>query len=88
METRLGFIGIVIEDLAFSPKVNAVIGQYMPLVRARMGIPDRDNSRGVVTLIVEGTTDELGALTGKLGAIESVTCKSQLTKVSHTKKEQ
>ncbi|HWQ62531.1 MAG TPA: CopG family transcriptional regulator, partial [Negativicutes bacterium] len=34
---------------------------------------------GVIALIIEGTTDEVGALTGKLGNLPGVTVKSALT---------
>ncbi|MDR3086145.1 MAG: iron-only hydrogenase system regulator [Christensenellaceae bacterium] len=78
MEKRLGFVGIVVEDLSSSERVNHIIGDYMRLVRGRMGIPDQENKRGVITLIIEGSNDEIGAFTGKLGALPGVSCKSLL----------
>jgi putative iron-only hydrogenase system regulator len=37
-----------------------------------MGIPYRAKKVAVISLIVEGTTDELGSLTGKLGMLKGV----------------
>jgi len=45
-----------------------------------MGIPYRERGVSVVSLIVDGTTDELSALTGKLGRVGGVSVKTALTK--------
>jgi putative iron-only hydrogenase system regulator len=45
-----------------------------------MGLPYREREVSIISLIVDGTTDELGSLTGKLGNIPQVTVKSALTK--------
>jgi len=44
-----------------------------------MGIPYHERGLSVISLIVDGTTDEIGALTGKLGNIPSVKVKSAIT---------
>ncbi len=78
---RLGFVGIIIEDRKKSaPKVNEVLTQYGDGIIARTGVPHRERHCHVITLTVEMTTDEVGALTGKLGAIEGVTVKSALSR--------
>ncbi|MCK9432285.1 MAG: CopG family transcriptional regulator, partial [Candidatus Omnitrophica bacterium] len=45
-----------------------------------MGIPHVKRELSVMVLIVNATTDELGALTGKLGKIPGVSVKSGLSK--------
>ena len=80
MNRRIGVIGIVIEDPKHvSERVNAIISDHGHIVLGRMGIPKPDYQVGVVSLIIEGTTDEIGSLTGKLGNIPGVTVKSALT---------
>jgi putative iron-only hydrogenase system regulator len=82
MEKRLGFIGIIIEDRRKAAgEVNQVLSQYSSLIAARMGLPYKEKSCSIITLIVDATTDELGALTGTLGKIEAVSVKSALSKV-------
>jgi len=44
-----------------------------------MGIPYHERQVSVISLIVDGTTDQIGALTGKLGNLPGVTVKSALT---------
>jgi putative iron-only hydrogenase system regulator len=46
----------------------------------RMGIPYKEKNVGVITLIVDADTDEIGALTGRLGEIKGVSVKSALSK--------
>lgn len=81
MNKRLGFVGIIIEDRKkSSPLVNKVLSEYGDHIVARVGLPYKERHCSVITLTVDMTTDELGALTGKLGAIEGVTVKSALSK--------
>jgi putative iron-only hydrogenase system regulator len=46
-----------------------------------MGLPHATRELNIITLIVDATTDQIGALTGKLGMIPEVTVKSTLAKV-------
>ena len=79
-DKRIGVVGIVLEDpKTSSPKVNAVIGDANRIVMGRMGLPGHGESASVIALIVQGSTDEIGALTGKLGSIGGVSVKSALT---------
>lgn len=81
MNKRLGFVGIIIEDrMRAAPLVNRVLTEYGEHVVARVGLPYKERHCSVITLTVDMTTDELGALTGRLGAIEGVTVKSALAK--------
>ncbi len=81
MQKRLGFIGIIIEDReANAMAVNELLGYYGALIVARMGVPYEKRSCSAITLIVDATTDELGNLTGKLGALSGVSVKSMLSK--------
>ncbi len=83
MNRRIGVIGIVIEDPKHaSEKVNAVLSEHGGMILGRMGIPRPEYHAGVVALIIEGTTDEIGSLTGKLGNLPGVTVKSALTSKS------
>lgn len=79
MEERLGFIGIVMQDRAAAASVNQIVGSYAHIIRGRMGIPDQESGEAVIGLIVKGSNDDLGALTGKLGNLPGVQVKSALT---------
>ena len=72
MEKRIGVIAILVEGRGDSVRrVNDLLSQYG-------GIPYRERGVSVISITVEGTTDEVGALTGKLGMVPDVTTKSLL----------
>jgi putative iron-only hydrogenase system regulator len=81
MGKRLGFIGIIIEDRRRSAAaVNKVLVEYGDDIVARVGIPYAQRKCWVITLTVDMTTDQLGSMTGKLGALAGVTVRSALAK--------
>ena len=77
-EERLGFVGIVIEDRQSVPKVNEILSSFAALIEGRMGVPSASRGQSVICLIVRGTNDQLGAMTGKLGNLSGVQVKSAL----------
>jgi len=79
-QNRLGVIGIVIEDRQVVAKVNQILSEHADLIIGRMGLPHLARDVSVISLIVDGNTDQVGSLTGKLGNIPQVTVKSALTK--------
>jgi putative iron-only hydrogenase system regulator len=77
---RLGVVGIVVEDLASAPEVNAILHEAAGVVVGRMGIPYKERGVSVISVIVDGTTDELSALTGRLGRVPGIAVKTALTR--------
>lgn len=75
---RMGFVGIVIEDRSAVQAVNVILSDYADIIRGRMGVPDHHTGEAVIGLIVKGTNDTLGALTGRLGSLKGVQVKSAL----------
>ena len=80
MDRRIGFVGIILDRRECVDEVNHVLSEHAGLILARVGLPCRDRGISVITLVVEATTDELGALTGSLGKIAAVSVKSALSK--------
>lgn len=80
MELRIGVVGIVVEDRNKAAQINAIMSDFADIIIGRMGVPYREREISVISLIVEGTTDEIGALTGKLGNLKGIQVKSALSK--------
>ena len=79
MHKRLGIIGIIIKDRnKAAAAVNTVLSDHGEMIIGRMGLPFKDRGVSIIDLIIEATTDEVGALTGKLGMLEGVQVKSLL----------
>ena len=86
-EERIGFIGIVIDDLSQAAKVNQVISQYQNMVTGRIGVPDHERGMAVIGLLVRGENIRVGQFTARLGNIPGVQVKSAMTKSSEKSKE-
>lgn len=80
MEKRIGVIGIVIENLENAWNVNDILHSFAHIIVGRMGIPYKEKNMSVISLIVDGTSDEISAMTGKLGKVQGVNVKSAITK--------
>jgi len=79
MDQRVGAIAILVRDRKqATPKVNALLSDFGDIIIGRIGVPYREKGVNVMAVLVDGTTDQLGALTGKLGSLEGVTTKSLL----------
>ncbi len=75
MEKRVGTALIQIESRENVHILNDVISKHSPNIIARQGLP-RSNGQSIISLVLEGTTDEIGALTGQLGRIKGIQVKS------------
>ena len=78
MEKRIGTITILIRDREASPSVNKLLSEYSGIILCRQGLPFHDRPVAVISLIVEGTSDEINALTGRLGRLSGLTSRSVL----------
>jgi len=78
LEHRIGVIGIVVEDRSNAQKINSILGDHNEVIVGRMGIPYRERGVSVISLIVDGSTDEIGAMTGMLGNLKGVKVRSAL----------
>lgn len=79
MEKRIGTILIGIENREAAPSVNTIISKHSDIVIGRLGLP-RNEGMSLINLVVEGTTDEIGSLTGQLGKLDGIEVKSAVLK--------
>ncbi len=80
MEKRIGAVTILLEDTSTVSTLNSLLNEYGNIILGRQGLPIRERGIRIISLIVEGTTDEIGAMTGKIGRLPGVQVKSVLTK--------
>lgn len=78
MEKRIGAAIIIVEDGEMVDSLNRILSSHASIILGRQGIPLRDRQMSVISLVFEGTTDELGSLTGKLGRVPGIRVKSVL----------
>ncbi len=81
---RIGVVAVIIEQNRRSvEEVNHIFSEHHESILARTGIPNKEKDVYVITIVAELTTEELGALTGRLGNLPGVTVKSMLTNKSY-----
>lgn len=80
MEKRIGVVGIIIEEFSNATFVNEILHVFGNLIVGRIGVPYKDRGIFVISVIVDGTMDEISAMTGKLGKIAGVNVKAAINK--------
>ncbi len=75
---RIGVVAILVQERQNIAKVNELLSTFNGIIMGRIGLPRHEENLNVISLIVEGTTDDIGALTGKLGGMSGITTKSLL----------
>lgn len=78
MEKRIGAALIVVENKQSVEMLNQLISKHSHLILGRQGLPLNDRSISVISLVLEGTTDEIGAFTGPVGRLKGIRVKSIL----------
>lgn len=79
MEKRIGTALIQIENFENVQLLNEIISKHFHIIIGRQGLP-RSNGLSIISLVLEGTTDEIGSLTGQLGRLKGIQIKSVLLK--------
>lgn len=77
---RIAVAAVIVEDLESARAVNDVLHRFSGLIVGRLGIPYRERGVSVIAVVLDGTTDEISALTGQIGKIEGVTVKAVTSK--------
>ncbi len=75
---RIGVIGIVVTgDKSVTIEMQKLLSEFGDIIIGRMGIPHGETA--AISLIVEGSTERISALTGRLGKFPELKVKSALT---------
>lgn len=74
-------LGIAVhKDKETVKKINNILTEYGDYIIGRMGVRQVEEDLSLMALLVEGNTDIIGAITGKLGSLEGVRVRSGLLK--------
>lgn len=80
MNERIATISIFIEEKDNVEKVNHILSDFSDIIISRMGIPYREKRLSVIVLILDGTNEKIGALSGKIGNLKGVSVKTAMKK--------
>lgn len=79
-ESRLGTVGIVVEDQESAVQINTILHQYSDIIVGRLGIPYRSRGVSIIALAVDGSMDAISGMTGRLGKLPGVSVKAAVAK--------
>ncbi|MBN2414871.1 iron-only hydrogenase system regulator [bacterium] len=81
-DRRIGFVGILVENPDQSyHQLNDILHEFAPVIVGRLGLPYKERNLSIISLIVDGTTDDIGAFTGKLGQMPGISVKTGFAKI-------
>lgn len=79
---RIAVIGIVIKgDRTISVELQKLLNEYSDIIIGRMGVPDKESKVSAISVIVKGSTEQINALSGRIGRLDNVNVKSAITAV-------
>lgn len=81
METRIALIGIIVEEPDSVQRVNSILHEYGNYIVGRMGLPYREKKVNIISVVVDGETSVISALSGKLGMLSGISVKTVYSKV-------
>ena len=76
MDNRVAIIAIMVEDKNKATEVNNILHEYADYIVGRMGLPYRQRSINIISVVVDAPHDDISALSGKIGRIDGVTTKT------------
>lgn len=87
METRVAVIGIIVENINSVDALNSILHDYGDLIIGRMGLPYRKKGINIISLAVDAPQDKISGLTGKIGKLEGISCKTAYSNIITTEEE-
>lgn len=81
METRVALIGIIIENPDSVEEMNRLLHEFSPFIIGRMGIPYREKSVSIISVVLDAPMDKISSLSGKLGMLDGITTKTIYSKI-------
>jgi putative iron-only hydrogenase system regulator len=84
METRVAVISIIVESTEAIEQLNTLLHDYSQHIIGRMGIPYREKGINIISVALDGSGDDINALTGALGRIPGISAKAAYSKLQES----
>ena len=80
MDTRIALIGIIVDNIDSTEKLNTILHEYGQYIIGRMGIPYREKKVSIISVVIDATNDVISSLSGKLGMLQGISVKTVYSK--------
>ncbi len=81
MGNRVTVISIIVEDPEMAASVNSILHDFGTYIIGRLGIPYREKKISVICIVLDAPGEISSALSGKLGMLPGVSCRSITSKI-------
>ncbi len=81
METRIALMGIIVDDVSATDRLNSILHDFGKYIVGRMGIPYREKNVCIISVVIDAPNDVISSLSGKLGMVPGVNIKTVYSKV-------
>ena len=81
MENRVALIGIIVENMDSTEKINELLHQYAARIVGRMGVPYHRRNVSIISVVLDAPQNEISTLSGKLGMLPGVSTKTVYAKL-------
>ncbi len=75
MEEKVSIIGIIVENVNSTDKLNALLHEYGDYIIGRMGIPYQKKKVNIISIALDAPVDVINTLSGKIGQIDGISSK-------------
>lgn len=82
MENRVAIIGVIVENEESVEEMNQLLHEYRSIIIGRMGLPYRRKNISIISIAVDGTMEEISALSGKIGRLNGISAKTAYSKTT------
>lgn len=79
--TRVAVMGIIVEDITSTEKLNAILHEYGNFIIGRMGVPYREKNISIVSIALDAPQDTISTISGKIGKLNGVSVKTAYSNV-------
>ena len=80
MEKTIAVVAIMVSDKDSVERINALLHNFGEYIIGRIGVPYRERSLSVISVIMDAPQPVINSLSGKLGMINGVSSKVLITK--------
>ena len=81
MKYRVAVLSIIVEDTDSVEALNGILAGYREYVIGRMGVPYREKSIFLISVMLDAPEDKINALNGKIGKLKGIQSKVNYSNV-------
>ena len=72
MENHVSIIGIIVENLESTDRLNDLLHEYGSYIIGRMGIPYQKKNMNIISIALDAPGDIINTLAGKIGMLDGI----------------